>query len=55
MNNDMHDFEAFMQPREAASLAFVNGDIDPLDRIATHILPATIFGRRAIASREQTR
>jgi ketosteroid isomerase-like protein len=44
MNNDMHDFEEFMKQREEASLAFVNGDIGPLDRIATHVLPATIFG-----------
>lgn len=44
MNNDMRDFEKFMKQREAASLAFVNGDIGPLGRIATHVSPATIFG-----------
>src|SRR4051812_4660803 len=44
MNNDMHDFVQFMKQREEASLAFVNGDIGPLDHIATHVLPATIFG-----------
>ena len=43
MNDDLHDFEQFMKQREAASLAFMNGDIGPLDRIATHVSPATIF------------
>jgi len=44
MTDDSHDFEQFMKQREEASLAFVNGDIGPLDRIATHVSPATIFG-----------
>lgn len=44
MNNDLHDFEQFMKQREEASRAFVNGDIKPLDRISTHVSPATIFG-----------
>jgi ketosteroid isomerase-like protein len=44
MNNDMHDFEQFMKQREEASRAFVNGDTEPLDRISTHVSPATIFG-----------
>lgn len=44
MNNDLHDFKQFMKQREEASLAFLNGDIGPLDRIATHVSPATIFG-----------
>ena len=44
MNKDLHDFEQFMKQREEASRAFVNGDIDPLDRISTHVSPATIFG-----------
>ena len=44
MNNDMHNFEQFMKQREKASLAFVNGDIGPLDRLSTHDSPASIFG-----------
>jgi ketosteroid isomerase-like protein len=44
MNNDLHDFKQLMKQREEASRAFVNGDIGPLDRIATHVSPATIFG-----------
>jgi len=44
MNDDLHDFEQFMKRREEASRAFLNGDIGPLDRIATHVSPATIFG-----------
>ena len=44
MSDDLHDFEQFMKQREDASLAFINGDIDPLDRIATQVSPATIFG-----------
>jgi ketosteroid isomerase-like protein len=44
MSNDLRDSEHFMKQREAASQAFVNGDIGPLDRISTHTSPATIFG-----------
>ncbi len=44
MNNDLQEFERFMKRREEASLAFVNGDIEPLDRISTQVDPATIFG-----------
>jgi ketosteroid isomerase-like protein len=44
MNNDLHDFEQFMKQREEASSAFVNGDIEPLDHLSTHVSPATIFG-----------
>jgi len=44
MKNEMHDFEDFMKRREDASRAFVNGDAKPLDKIATHTSPATIFG-----------
>jgi ketosteroid isomerase-like protein len=44
MTNELHDFEQFMKQREEASRAFVSGDIDPLERISTHVLPATIFG-----------
>lgn len=44
MKNDLRDFQAFMKRREEASRAFLNGDAGPLDRIATHVSPATIFG-----------
>lgn len=44
MNKDLKDFEQFMKQREEASQAFVNGEIEPLDRISTHVSPATIFG-----------
>ncbi len=44
MKNDMHDFKEFMKRREDASRAFVNGDAKPLDAVATHTSPATIFG-----------
>jgi ketosteroid isomerase-like protein len=44
MTSDLHDFERFMKQREEASRAFLNGDIGPLDRIATQVSPATIFG-----------
>jgi hypothetical protein len=44
MNDDLHDFEQFMKQREEASRAFMSGDISPLERIATHVSPATIFG-----------
>jgi ketosteroid isomerase-like protein len=44
MNHDLADFKKFMKRREEASRAFLNGDIGPLDRIATRVSPATIFG-----------
>jgi hypothetical protein len=44
VNTASDDFAAFLQQREAASAAFVNGDVAPLDGIATHMSPATIFG-----------
>ena len=37
-------FEKFMSQRLDASTAFLNGDIEPLDRISAHDSPATIFG-----------
>lgn len=37
-------FEEFMTRRKQASDAFVNGDPDPVDKIATHVSPATLFG-----------
>jgi ketosteroid isomerase-like protein len=44
MNNALRDFKQFMNQREEASRAFLNGDIGPLGTIATHVSPATIFG-----------
>ena len=44
MNNDTQDFEQFMKQREAASQAFVEGDAEPLEQVATHTSPASIFG-----------
>ena len=43
MNKDLHDFEQFMKQREKASQAYVNGEIEPLDQLSTHVSPATIF------------
>lgn len=37
-------FDEFMVRRLAASTAFVNGDIAPLEQISAHVWPATIFG-----------
>ncbi len=44
MNNDAQDFEQFMKQREDASQAFVEGDAEPLEQVATHTSPASIFG-----------
>ena len=38
------DFPHFLQRREEASTAFVNGDYGPLQEISTQTSPATIFG-----------
>jgi hypothetical protein len=43
MNNDLHDFEQFMQRREAAARAYVRGDAVPLGRMVTRVPPATFF------------
>ena len=43
MNTDLHDFEQFMQRREEASRAYVQGDAAPLSRIVAHVSPATFF------------
>jgi hypothetical protein len=38
-----HDFKGFMQARETAALAYVNGDADPLDAMVSSSDPATFF------------
>jgi ketosteroid isomerase-like protein len=42
--DDLKDFERFIKQREGASQAFVNGDVGPLEALATPVSPATIFG-----------
>lgn len=46
MNNDLEAFKAFMQQREAAACAYVNGDASPLGGLVAHHSPATFFPPR---------
>jgi ketosteroid isomerase-like protein len=46
MNTDLHDFEQFMKRREEASVAYVQGDAEPLSRIVARVSPATFFPPR---------
>jgi ketosteroid isomerase-like protein len=43
MDGELRDFERFMQERQAASQAYVQGDPAPLSRIVARSLPATFF------------
>lgn len=43
MSNELRDFEQFMEQREDAARAYVNGDAGPVDRISTRTSPATFF------------
>lgn len=42
------DVDEFMAERLAASKAFVDGNIEPLARLSTTTLPATLFGPQGI-------
>lgn len=42
--NRTEGFAEFLQRREEASTAFVNGEFAPLDELSTRQSPATIFG-----------
>lgn len=42
-DQDLRDFKLFMEERNHASAAFVNGDIAPLAAISTSHSPATFF------------
>jgi hypothetical protein len=44
VRSDLHNLEAFMERRATASRAFVNGDLLPYDRMATHVSPASYCG-----------
>jgi ketosteroid isomerase-like protein len=46
MSNDREDFEQFMRQREAAALAYVNGDPEVLGRLTANNDPATFFSPR---------
>ena len=46
MNRDLQDFKAFMQQREAAARAYVNGDASPLGHLVAHHSPVTFFQPR---------
>ena len=46
MSDELIDFTQFMQQRAEAARAYVNGDAEPLDRITTHVSPATFFSPR---------
>lgn len=46
MNDDLTDFKAFLQQRQQAGTAYVNGDAAPLGRLVAHHSQATFFSPR---------
>lgn len=46
MTDHFADFKAFLHQREAAAIAYINGDPGLVERIAAEDLPATFFGPR---------
>jgi len=44
MTEQAGDFEQFMRARERAAVAYVNGDPEPVDELATNTEPASFFG-----------
>jgi ketosteroid isomerase-like protein len=46
MDKHLSDFKQFMKQREAAAVAYTNGDARPVARLATHESPSTFFHPR---------
>lgn len=46
MDKDLHDFKRFMQQREAAARAYVQGDAEPLGQLVAQVSPASFFSPR---------
>ena len=55
MNDDLTDFKAFLQQRQQAGAAYVNGDPAPLGRLVAHRSQATFSAHEAMLSKAQTR
>ena len=49
MNDDLADFKAFLQQRQHAGTAYVNGDAAPLERLVAHHSHTTFFSPRGDA------
>ena len=43
-SNDTQDFTQFMEVRNSAANAFVNGEAEPVANLLTRVSPATFFG-----------